>query len=72
VAHSIKGSVSNFAAMPAAHAALRLETLARGGDLSAAGELCSALEHEVERLLSALSAFAEAGGAPGDHAQPDS
>jgi len=72
VAHSIKGSVSNFAAMPAARAALRLETLASGGDLTAASELCTALEHEVERLVSTLTAFAEGGSVPGGHAQPES
>jgi PAS domain S-box-containing protein len=57
VAHSIKGSVGNFAARGAAAAALRLETMGRGGDLEGAPAALSSLEVETDRLLGALAAL---------------
>jgi two-component system sensor histidine kinase/response regulator len=49
-AHTLKGSVSNFAAPAAAAAVLRLERMGREGDLARAAEDCAALEMELERL----------------------
>ena len=57
-AHAFKSVVGNFCDKAAFDAALRLEQIARSGDLSNAGELYSSLESEVERLASALAAFA--------------
>jgi HPt (histidine-containing phosphotransfer) domain-containing protein len=54
VAHSIKGSVANFAAATAVTAAQRLEMIGRDGDMTTAGAACSALEQEVNRLSAAL------------------
>lgn len=59
-AHSIKGSVSNFAARRAAAAALAVELIARSGDLGGASQACAALEEEVDRVKRALTAFAHA------------
>ena len=56
-AHSIKGSVGNFAAPAAVDAALRLEMIGRSGDLACAAEACAALEREIDRLQGALAAF---------------
>ncbi len=53
-AHTIKGSVGNFAAKSAFELALRLETLGRKGDLTQAKEASAALEREIERLKTAL------------------
>ena len=53
-AHSLKGSVSNFAAPAAAEAARRLEVLARDGQLTYAAAACAALEREIARLVPAL------------------
>src|SRR6266849_2996371 len=49
-AHTLKGTVSNFAAPAATAAALRLEQMGREGNLAQAGEACAALEAEIERL----------------------
>jgi two-component system sensor histidine kinase/response regulator len=54
-AHSIKGSVSTFAARPAFDAALRLETMARCGDLADIETACATLVAEIERLSDALT-----------------
>jgi CheY-like chemotaxis protein len=56
-AHTIKGSVSNFAAKSAVEAAQRLEQIGREGDLSQADEAYQALEQEIERLKPALVAL---------------
>ncbi len=56
-AHSIKGSVGNFAAPAAMEAALRLEMIGRSGDLSGAADACARLEQEIDQLKSALAAF---------------
>jgi PAS domain S-box-containing protein len=54
-AHSIKGSVSNFAARRAADAAFDLEKAARSGDLTECHRLSSVLEAEMETLKPELS-----------------
>jgi two-component system sensor histidine kinase/response regulator len=57
-AHSLKGSIDNFAA-PAAHeAASRLENLGRNGNLAGAQEAWSALTREIGRLQPILSRLA--------------
>jgi PAS domain S-box-containing protein len=56
VAHSLKGSLSNFTAGPAFEAAERLELLGRAGNLGEAQEALSRLETEMERLREALRA----------------
>lgn len=57
-AHTLKGSVSNFAAQPASEAARRLELIGRTGHLQEAPEACGALETEIERFTLALVALA--------------
>ncbi len=57
-AHTLKGSVANFAAEPARVAAFRLELLGRGGQFEQAPEACQELESEIERFSAALSALA--------------
>ena len=54
-AHSLKGSLSNFVATGAVAAALRVEHLARSGDLIVAGEACAALEYEIDLVKRALA-----------------
>jgi two-component system sensor histidine kinase/response regulator len=56
-AHSIRGSVGNFAADAAVGAALKLEMMGRGGDLAHADEACAALEEEMALLTAALARF---------------
>lgn len=53
-AHTLKGAVSNFAAKSAFAAALRLETLAKDGNLTEVPTAQAALERELERLMPAL------------------
>ena len=53
-AHSLKGSVANFAAAAAVAAALRLEIMGHDGDLSHAGEAVAALEREIDLLIPVL------------------
>ena len=57
-AHSLKGSVDNFAARPAFEAALRLEIMGRDGKLLGAPEALVELERELDRLTPALTALA--------------
>ena len=57
-AHTVKGSLTIFAAKVAAAAALRLESLGRSGALDAAGETLCTLVEEVERLRPILAAIA--------------
>jgi CheY-like chemotaxis protein/HPt (histidine-containing phosphotransfer) domain-containing protein len=54
-AHTLKGSVGNFAARRAWEAAGRLEWLAEKSDLQRAEEACALLEAEIERLNPALA-----------------
>jgi HPt (histidine-containing phosphotransfer) domain-containing protein len=58
-AHSLKGSVSNFAAKDAHEAALRLEMIGRQGDLARAEEALMSLAGEIERLKPALTALVQ-------------
>jgi PAS domain S-box-containing protein len=57
LAHTVKGAVGNFGAPAASEAALRLETMARGGELAGIEEAWATLEAEVNRLLAALAAL---------------
>ncbi len=54
-AHSIKGSASNFVAAAVVDAALQIESLARGGNLTGCVPACAALEAEMARLNTALA-----------------
>jgi two-component system, sensor histidine kinase and response regulator len=56
-AHRLKGSLATLAAMPAADAALRLETIGRSGDLAHLRQALGALDEEMGRLLPALEAL---------------
>jgi HPt (histidine-containing phosphotransfer) domain-containing protein len=49
-AHTVKGAVRYFGAQQAFDLAMRLETLASGGDLEAAIPAIDQLEREVERI----------------------
>lgn len=53
-AHTLKGSVGNFAAQKAFAASERLEKMGRDGDLDHAGETCVTLESELTALSDAL------------------
>jgi PAS domain S-box-containing protein len=53
-AHTLKGSVSMFAAAPATAAAKQVEELARSGDLARYDQASAELQRAVEQLLSAL------------------
>jgi CheY-like chemotaxis protein len=53
-AHSLKGSISTFAARDATEAALRLEDLARSGELAGAEDAYRLLVAQVETLKQAL------------------
>ena len=54
-AHTLKGSVGNFAAKQAFAAAQRLEIMGRDGELDKAGDARIALESEVARLTEELT-----------------
>jgi HPt (histidine-containing phosphotransfer) domain-containing protein len=58
IAHSIKGSVGNFAARSAFATALRLEKMGRETDLAGAEAAVRELEAEIERLKQALATMA--------------
>ena len=49
-AHSLKGSVANFAAPAVVEAARMLEQIAREARLETAGELAAVLEQQLEQL----------------------
>ena len=55
-AHSLKGSVANFAAGRAREAAYRLEVLGREGNLGEAKEALADLEREIGDLEAAMNA----------------
>jgi PAS domain S-box-containing protein len=57
-AHSLKGSVDNFAAGPAFAAAQRLEMMGRDDKLADAPQALADLERELDRLTPALTALA--------------
>jgi two-component system sensor histidine kinase/response regulator len=56
-AHTLKGSLGNFAAARAVEAARRLELMAKQGDLSDAQPALVALEHELSRFLPELEVW---------------
>jgi len=56
-AHTLKGSLSTFAAEIATEAALALELIGRGGNLDKAEAACKNLESEIERLKPILSSL---------------
>ncbi|MGQ9525394.1 MAG: response regulator [Armatimonadota bacterium] len=60
-AHTLKGSVANFAAQPAFDAAVHLETVANAGNMVDAEKAYQALVGEIERLRPALEALVEEG-----------
>jgi PAS domain S-box-containing protein len=53
-AHTLKGSASNFGADAAVQASLRLELMARQGDLEHTGEAFRSLEQEIQHMLTAI------------------
>jgi HPt (histidine-containing phosphotransfer) domain-containing protein len=57
LAHSLKGSANCFAAQPAADAALRLEFMGKGGNLTDAEDAFACLEKEIDRLKPALELY---------------
>ncbi len=57
-AHTLKGSVGNFAADDAFQAALQLEKIGREGEMHLAGGALEELEREIQGVLNELSAFA--------------
>ncbi|HKS94850.1 MAG TPA: Hpt domain-containing protein [Terriglobia bacterium] len=58
-AHTVKGSVANFAASKSYDAAFKLEQIGRRGDLAPAGEAVAALDEALEELCQALAAVAQ-------------
>jgi two-component system sensor histidine kinase/response regulator len=58
-AHTVKGSVGNFAGKFAFEAARRLEALSERDDLAGTDEACAALEAELGRLKDALLSLRE-------------
>ena len=56
-AHTLKGSVSNFAAASAFEAAFKLEKMGGDGDVTHADEAYATLEREMKRLEPALFAL---------------
>jgi HPt (histidine-containing phosphotransfer) domain-containing protein len=57
-AHRIAGETSVFYAVAARQAALRVEDLARAGQLAEASAACDVLAREIDRLASALRELA--------------
>jgi len=57
-AHALKGSVANFGGSAAAHAAFRLETLAREHNSRDWVTACNELQLQIEHLVGAVSEFA--------------
>lgn len=56
-AHRLKGALLTLAANPAGEAALRLEKMGRGGDLTEAKTALDALRRELTRLTPVLEAL---------------
>jgi len=56
-AHTLKGLVGNFGARNAFEIALKLEMMAKNGNLSGAKEVFASLNKEMERLQNALEKF---------------
>jgi HPt (histidine-containing phosphotransfer) domain-containing protein len=61
-AHKLKGALGALGqrARPAAEAARRIESPARGGDVAQAAQAWPALQREVARLMPEISALASA------------
>jgi histidine phosphotransfer protein HptB len=59
--HRLKGAILQFCAPAALQACKTLEESAKAGDLAQGGQLYSALEHEVRRLLVALRQVSDKG-----------
>jgi HPt (histidine-containing phosphotransfer) domain-containing protein len=53
-AHAIKGALQNFVSGEAVRLAYALEVMGREGRLDGAGEACSSLEAELERIVTEL------------------
>ncbi len=70
-AHSIKGSVSNFAAAAGVDAARRLEGMGRSGDLTGGDRAFATLVEEIERLSRALAGLAGSPPSERSHAYTD-
>jgi hypothetical protein len=60
----LKGSVSTFAAQGAIDAALKLERIARSGELTSAEDAYTSLAAEIRRLRAALESLIAAQNAP--------
>jgi HPt (histidine-containing phosphotransfer) domain-containing protein len=58
-AHKLRGSVTNFAAKNAYDAALRLESMGHGGDLTQAAEAQAELETALGELQATLVEFSK-------------
>jgi HPt (histidine-containing phosphotransfer) domain-containing protein len=58
-AHTLKGAMGNLGAQEAFAAALRLEMLGYGGDLTNVAEVHAELEHAIIRLTGVLTALKE-------------
>ena len=56
-AHALKGAVGNFAANQVHETALRMENLARDGNIVLAKNLFTKLDRQIAQLLPALSAL---------------
>ncbi len=59
IAHTLKGSASNFLAKEVSAAAHRLEAVGRSGDLSGASDALLALELHVSSLRTALETLVQ-------------
>lgn len=70
-AHSLRGSVSNFAASAAAQAALHLEVIGRDGAMADARAAWAVLERELARLTPVLLRLAAVDDFAGGHAHTE-
>ena len=59
-AHALKGAAGLFSEQGAYESAKRLEQLGKSGDLTAAGELCTELERNMDALRAALAELRKA------------
>ena len=64
-AHTLKGSLACFGAVPAARQAQQLEELARRGDLAAAAPAVAAVEEALARVMPELAGLSAAQGGEG-------
>jgi two-component system, sensor histidine kinase and response regulator len=54
-AHTLKGSAANFGGERTTLACERLEVRAKEADFATAAQVCTTIEHELDRMLSALA-----------------